>query len=100
MSMSDHKIQIHEGVARVNAWLDRHFPGDQRGYLPREGNRPHLWKVPPGTSGPGFRLGVHEDLLQRSGMLADRLDTVARGTSVQRAGDWIVLSTRGIERRP
>ena len=40
-----------------------------------------------------------EDLLQLSGMLADRLATLERGTSVQREGDWIVLSTRGIERR-
>jgi hypothetical protein len=97
--MTDHKIPIHEGVAIVDAWLDHHFPGDQRAYLPREGNRPHLWRVQPGSGGPGFRLAVREDVLQRSGMLADRLAAVARGTSVQAAGDWVVLSTRGIERR-
>ncbi len=97
--MSDHKISVKEGVAKVNAWLDRHFPEDRRGYLPKEGKRPHLWRVLPGPGGPGFRLGVHEDLLQRSGMLADRLDTVASGSSVQGRGDWVVLSTRGVERR-
>jgi hypothetical protein len=97
--MADHKTSVHEGVAAVSAWLDHHFPGDRRGYLPREGNRPHLWKVPSGPNGPGFSLAVWEDLIQRSGMLADRLATLERGTSVQREGDWIVLSTRGIERR-
>jgi hypothetical protein len=97
--MADRKITVVEGVATVDAWLDDHFPGDKRGYLPKEGNRPHLWRVLPGPQGPGFRLGVHEDLLQRSGMLDDRLRAVARGSSVQGSGDWVVLSTRGIERR-
>jgi hypothetical protein len=97
--MADHKIDIQEGVEKVNAWLDEHFPGDRRAYLPREGNRPHLWRVLPGPGGPGFQIAVREDVLQRSGMLADRLKTVARGSSVQRAGDWVVLSTRGIERQ-
>lgn len=97
--MTDRKISVQEGVAKVNAWLDHHFPNAQRSYLPRERNRPHLWRVLPGPGGPGFRLGVHEDLLQRSGMLADRLGSVAQGSSVQGAGEWVVLSTRGIERR-
>ena len=97
--MTDHRIPVQEGVARVDAWLDHHFPDDQRGYLPREGNRPHLWRVLPGPGGPGFRLAVHEDLLQRSGMLADRLALIASGSSIQGPGDWVVLSTRGVERR-
>ena len=97
--MSDQKISVPEGVAIVNTWLDHHFPEDRRAYVPKEGNRPHLWRVVPGPSGPGFRLAVGEDLLQRSGMLADRLESVARGTSVQDPGNWVVLSTRGIERR-
>ena len=90
---------MHEGVATVDAWLDHHFPGEHRTYLPCEGSRPHLWRVLPGRNGPGFRLAVHEDLLPWAGMLASRLEAVSLGTSALAPGDWVVISTRGIERR-
>ena len=95
--MTDRAIPVREGIEMVEAWLERHFPGRPPVYLPREGNRPHLWRVLPSREGPGFRLGVYEDLLGRSGMLADRLRTVERVASNLEPDQWIVIGTRGIE---
>lgn len=96
--MADSKITVAEGVTIVESWLDDHFPGDPRAHVPQRFPKPHLWKVMPGPHGPGFQIAVGEDLLQRSGMLVDRLETVAQGTSAQKPGHWVVVSTRGIER--
>jgi len=95
--MSDRAIPVGVGVEIVRAWLERHFPDRPPLYLPREKNRPHLWRILPGREGPGFRLGVWEDLLTLEGMLRDRLKTVERVAASIEPGTWIVIGARGLE---
>jgi len=95
--MSDRAIPVRDGIEIVEEWLERHFPGRSPVYLPREKNRPHLWRILPSREGPGFRLGVWEDLLTLEGMLRDRLSTVERVAASLEPDAWVVIGTCGLE---